>query len=742
MTTSSKTNPPPPPPKFGTVPRPKPVAAEQQVRDVGGYKLPMASKYVPKWKAILSDLGLPTDVVVLDFETYFADDYSLRLTEWSTIEFIMADQFEVLGCSCLDMHAPFLDYEQSTRWWSDRPGEGLGVADMFALLQRKYGPNLERCVVVMQNARFDAAIMAYRYGIHPPHIIDTLGLARHWDSRTKNDLDSIAKREGLPAKGDTLKFKGWTHRRRFLKPKKGRGKKAAGVPAQCPRMTLEEDVQLGNYANNDTAREWEAFTLYLPRLSRPEIEIPLIQHTLDMFLKPELRTDPQKAEELVAGMEARMNEEVEAAGMTPTQLRGRHFDDTVWEWIKEYGPWMEMPCAAFQKEAKCKQGWKLATAGDDWQRDELLVHPDPRVSTAMRAKMAVHSWPNHIKRVRRIIRQCAAAGGKLPVPLKYGGAHTLRWSGDEKINLQNLGERNPEPLIRAVRQLLVAQPGHKLVIADLSAIEGRGTGWIADQQDLLAQFREQDADPEATQDVYTHFASRVLGRAVRKPNKGGIPQVEDRMKWCRNAVGKVGVLGCGYGMGAEKAEGYAGGAIDLATAKKIVQTYRETNDKIVQFWKDIERAFIYTYKYRRPCELPRGLRLDAPDNCDVIVTLPNGHEMKYHKVRLGPGKFGGEAASVWNGAENKWTHVWGGHFTENIVQGFCRDILAEALLRCEAAGIRIVLHVHDELVAHVPTAKAEKALATMITELTRPLPWAPDLPLAAEGLITDRYGGH
>ena len=701
------------------------------------YECPMRDKYVPEWQAILRENGWPTDVLVIDFENYFDDDYSMRKDDCSTIQYIMDERFENLGVSTLLMNQPFKQYRDETQWWN---GEA-GVAQALALYGDEYG--WDNLTVVAQNARYDLSILAYRFGITPAYTIDILGLARHWNARARNDLDTLTQRHNLPAKGDTSKFKGLTNRPRWFSPKKKRGDKTPPLPMQRPKMTPMERAKLAEYANNDVMREWELFTLLLPKLSRPKTELRLIHETIRLFTNPVLHVDAAKGAELIAGMQSKIDEAVGASGLTPKQIRGRHFDDTVYGWLKEHGP---TPCGsadAYTKEAKCRQGWKLATSATDWQREELLKHPDERVRNAMQAKLALHSWPNHIKRVGRIVGQAHATPTKaLPVPLKYNGAHTGRWAGDEKINLQNLGERNPEPLIRGVRELLGAPPGYKLVIADLSAIEGRGTGWIAGQEDLMQQFRDQDADPEATVDVYTKFASQVLGSHVRKPNKdGGIPAVEKQMKWARNAIGKVGVLGCGYGMGPAKAEAFAGGAIDFEMAEKIVKTYRQANAKITQFWKDIEKSFIYTFKQKRECSLPRGLHFRPGTDADVILTLPTGREQTYHDVRVKPGTYGPQI-SMFNPREKNWGHLWGGHLTENVVQAFCRDILADAWLRCIDRGVCVVLHVHDELVAVAKANEAEHILDVMIEELTRPLEWGPDFPLAAEGVITERYGGH
>lgn len=691
-----------------------------QTSTTSGYPMPLRDQYDPEWRATLRDCGYPTNVVVLDFETYFDTGYSLD--KMSTIEYVMDDRFEVLGCSCLQMLAPFQDYEASTFWWN---GE-QGVEKMLAHLKLQYGENLERCTVVMQNAAFDGAVLSFRYDIHPPYTIDTLGLARHWDARNKNDLGSLTKRNGLIDKGDTKKFKEWTNRKRFKTPA-GKGSK---MPTRMPVMASEQQQELGHYANNDTNREWEVFTIYLPRLSDPKVELRAMQHTLDLFWQPFFQVDEEKAADLKEQMLAQLEADIEPTGLTLTQVRGAAWDDHMFQALEVAGADPDY----FTKSAKCKRGWKIASAKGDPQREELESHNDPEVRKLMAAKIAAGSWPNHIRRIDRIVAQARAAGGYLPVPLKYCGAHTGRWSGGEKINLQNLGSRSHD-LIKAIRELLIAPSGWELFIADASQIEARVLAWFARQEDLMGKFANGE-------EIYCGFAQRVLGRPVRKPRKeGGIPSIEAWMLWARNSVGKVGILGCGYGMGAKKAVGYAGGTIDLAMSEKLVEQYRSENDKIVQWWKDLEKAFIYTARYKQPCRLPRNLRFDSTDECDVMITLPSGRELKYHHIRLEEGRYGTEI-SVFNANTNSWGHVWGGHLAENVVQAASRDILWGAVAEVEAAGYHVPHHVHDELIGACKVGEGKKGLAIAEAALRRRPDWAPDLPLDAEGVVTTRYGGH
>jgi DNA polymerase III epsilon subunit-like protein len=736
------TKPAPPPPRFRggmKVLPPRLDVGNDRFRQLEHYKLPMRDEYLPAWKAVLQECGYPTDVVVLDFETYFDDTYKMagKGEGLSTVEYIADSRFEVLGLGMLMVYRDenFPDYEEQTHFFA-----GEEAAQYLAWPKDKYGPNLERCTVVAQNAKFDVMILAMRYGIRPPFVIDILALARAWNSRTKNDLGSLSKRFKLPEKGDTAEFKGLTFRKRFAKPK-GR-KKGPKMPVQVPVITEYQVAALAAYGRNDVMREWELFTLLLPKLSRPKVELRVMQHTLDMYWRPTLQVDHAKGEELKAAMAAEIDAavaKVEYPGLdadsqrtwvkaTREEISGdTRFEQLLMMALNDAG---DNP-ARFYKQGKREM--ILAIAKDDPERAKLETHSSERVRNLMAARAATASWPLHIARVDRIMAQAKAGGGNLPVPLNYHGAHTGRDSGGEKINLQNLGSRGHE-LVNAVRELIIAPAGQSLVIVDEKAVEAVGLAWIAGEWGLVEKFNHNE-------EIYCGFAAKVLGKPVRKPKKTGIPEVEEWHKWARNSIGKIGVLGCGYGMGTNRIFEYANGAIDFKTADKIKEVYRAEHPAIVQFWKDIERAFIYTARYGRPCEMPRGLRFHQLPDCDVVLTLPNGRELHYHKVKLASDAYG-EKIEVWNDLEHHWGHVWGGHLTENVVQAFCRDFLMEACLRLEAMGHHTALRVHDELVMVVPDDQAEAVLKVAVAELSRRPEWASDCPLGAEGVIAKRYGGH
>lgn len=674
---------------------------------------------MPDWCKVLRTAGYPSDVVVLDFETYFDTEFSLP--RMSTVEHVMDERFEVLGLAVHEQNQPFLMCQP--KFWT-----GADVPMILDHLRARYGQQLEGCTVVAHNAYYEACILAMHYGIRPPHIVDTMGLHRHIDARASHRLEDIVKAEGLPAKGDTLRFKGWTFRTRRAAAS-GRGK-ARRIPRLQPRITPARLSELAEYAEHDVRLEWALFQQFLPRLSNAAFELRVMQHTIDIWTTPRLATDDVFGEELAAAMDAKVDGYLSAAGRTADEISGTNsFEALLTAAMAEVGE--EPP----YKPAKNKARRTLAIAQEDTEREVLLSHHHPPVRRLMEARAAIKSWPNHAGRVRSIMAQCRAAGGRLCVPLKYHGAHTGRWSGGEGINLHNLSSRSPEPLLQQVRKVLIAPPGHLLPITDAAQIEARVLAWEAGQEDLVERFRSGE-------EIYATFASQVLGKPVRKPRDTDPGPVYRAHSWGRNAVGKTGVLGCGYGMGPAKVVGYTKGAVDLQTAESIVKTYRRTNPKIVQYWSDLEDAFAVSVKYGRHEHVGHCRIFPEPGCTNVtVIELPSGRWLRYHRPRV-KGVGYSRKISVWNSKFKTYEHVYGGLLTENVIQAISRDLLAEAMLKTEAHphGCPVVLTVHDELVGVAPSEIADAALAVMIDALSTPPAWAEGCPLGAEGKVAERYG--
>lgn len=303
-----------------------------------------------------------------------------------------------------------------------------------------------------------------------------------------------------------------------------------------------------------------------------------------------------------------------------------------------------------------------------------------------------------------------------------------------------------------VRTALIPSEGHRFVVSDFSAIEARVVAWVAGEQWVLDAFR-------AGKDIYCETASMMYHVPVKKHGENG----ELRQK------GKIAVLACGYqgGVGAMK-QMDKGGSIPEEELQSVVDQWRKANPMIVKLWKDVEKAAITAIEEHR--SVRRGIRVPA-DNLEareamaggpvrpysvregvalvftykdgnLYITLPSGRSLCYFGARLKDGKYGPQI--IYKGVNQttkKWedTETYGGKLVENIVQGIARDCLAEAMLRVDALGYDIVMHVHDEMIVDVPEADADRALEDINQQMSAPIDWAPGLPLKGDGYVCDFY---
>ena len=307
-----------------------------------------------------------------------------------------------------------------------------------------------------------------------------------------------------------------------------------------------------------------------------------------------------------------------------------------------------------------------------------------------------------------------------------------------------------DALSSLIRPCFLAKDKHKLGIADYAAIESRGIAWIAGEDKLLDAFA-------AGRDVYCEFASILYGREII-PNTGKQPP--------ERQVGKITILGCGYGMGVEKfALTAALLGVDLkkagTSAEKCVETYRAAYQKIAGHYsgsfngRTARRGGIWeqlnTAAMRAVVE---GGRHTA-GKCHFVyaggilrVTLPSGRELRYNNCRV-EDRIPSYAISLDLDVKARPTIVYvgergevslyGGKIAENLTQAICRDILYTALIRGEMFGIPFVADVHDETIGEYPEQLAAEYLQKQCILMSHPPEWADGFPIAVEGYTSRRY---
>jgi DNA polymerase len=658
-------------------------------------------------KEILQSVDWPGEALVLDFETYYDQDYALK--KLSIVEYVTDPRFEFTG----------LGVQVATGCPVFIPGPQVPWA--IKRLQKKFGKDLQPVTVVAKNTKFDVLVLAEKFGIYPPHVIDIEDLSRYYDSRMKQGLRALAKHFKLPPKGDTSQFKG----------------------QHCADIDW---AAMKKYCLQDVEDEALLFDILLPMIDNPEIELPLMQHTLNLYLKPTFRLDFNMAGDIVNGMQHELHGDLKKVSWVLEEY-GTKQKNTIEKILRARSilPVILADLLAVHDEkVPMKQGKKKmipALAKEDIAFQLLLVHADERVRDLCAAKAACSSWPLHQKKVQGIIVQARASDSLVRVPMKFYGAHTGRWSGTQGVNLLNLGGKGRgqaiHPLIGKVRNALLAPEGKLLTIADSAQVEARELAWISGQNDLTEGFADG-------QDIYSTFATRLFGEEVRKPKDGDTPEGAKTLT-IRRGFGKDAILGCGFGMGtntfilrckqnATLRPLFDSGEYDWDFIDKLIKTYRSTYPQIPKFWKTVEKCFRWVTKYPREvaCYHVPGREHEKPvlrfwkEGSTTVIQLPSARRLFYRH------------ATVSKDNQIKYTHghLWGGSITENIIQSICRDLLGGWLLECERNGIPIIHHTYDELVGCVPMDRADGRLEQMI-EIMRVGPgWATGLPLDAEGCVT------
>lgn len=302
----------------------------------------------------------------------------------------------------------------------------------------------------------------------------------------------------------------------------------------------------------------------------------------------------------------------------------------------------------------------------------------------------------------------------------------------DKIDL--LAGPVPDILSQLIRTALVPAPGKRFIDADFSAIEARVIAWLAGEEWVLDVFRTHGK-------IYEACASQMFGVPIEKIKKGN-PEYELRQK------GKVATLALGY-------QGSTGalinmGALEMGIPEEelpdIVQRWRASNKRIQDLWYSMENAAVDTVKTGRTNAV-RGLLLRIEGNREryfLTIQLPSGRKLFYAQPKLGQNRFGRESLQYlgMNQTTKKWEAIetYGGKLVENCVQAVARDCLAENIGKLEASGCPVVFHVHDEVIIEKEiSGPAEKELERVCGIMSQPIPWAPGLPLNADGWVGDYY---
>lgn len=286
-----------------------------------------------------------------------------------------------------------------------------------------------------------------------------------------------------------------------------------------------------------------------------------------------------------------------------------------------------------------------------------------------------------------------------------------------------------EALSSAIRSCVRSDdPDRPLIVYDFAGIEARVLAWLAGQEDAVQLFRDGA-------DIYVEMASSIFSKSPDEVTK------HERM------IGKIAILGLGYGMGAAKfADTVENWGLERPTdefAKEVVDAYRGRFRKIKNLWYKTDEAARTAIECRGQLFQVGRTAWKADANW-LRCRLPNGRKFYYPRPSVERVEKWGQMTDeirYWTvdsvTRQFKKTSTYGGKLVENLVQAVARDLLVDAMLRLEAAGFRILCTIHDEIVCQKSDKQLE--LADVERLMTVVPDWAEGCPIAVEGFEAERY---
>lgn len=592
--------------------------------------------------------------IYLDFETFYDVDYTL--TKMSTAQYVNDEQFKVWGVG-------IKVEDGETEWYSED--------ETPAILQQIDWGNT---ALVCHNTLFDAYILTQHFGYKPSYYYDTAAMSRglypNMSAKLKDCVSREFPKDKSMRKGEELIT-------------------AKGIRDLDPKL----DETIGQYCIQDVDLTHALFNKYLQRF--PNKELDLIDLTVRMFVEPRLLMDRGLLKDYKDEVIKRAKEAIRVSGTTREVLASQ----------QKFRAHLESLGVTIPTKKSPTTGEQIPAFGKNDPAYIQMCNMYPEHRALWEAREVVKSRIEET-RAQRFIDSCNP-DGTFGVPLSYFAAHTGRFGGLDKLNMQNL------PRGSKLRTAIKAPEGQTLFIADLSNIEARMLAWLSKSEDLLRAFAEG-------RDVYSEFASQVYGRTITK---------DDELE---RYVGKTAVLGLGYGMGHERFKDTlrAGSpSVDIGdqTAKNIVNQYRAMYPRIPILWSKMKDALFLMLHNNSVNYGPVVIKRRE-------IELPSKLSLKYPNLAYDSGEF------TYIKHFPKRTRTHGPMITENVVQALARIVMTDQMLDIQTLPeVDIVLQVHDEIIGIGSNLDADVTMEKIIKIMTTPPDWCKDLPLDAEGHISTVY---
>lgn len=662
------------------------------------------------------------DVLILDFETYYDTEYSLK--RMTPAEYILDPRFETIMCA------------------AQVNGGAHGIVDGpdFPKFLSQFDPNTTTTITF--NALFDNAILAWQYGFVPHTMLDAMAMARTLEGHriVRFSLKAIAEHLGLQAKGTAVH--------------NALGLRRADILAGHSGLTWKE---YGDYCIGDNVLCEQIFLHYFPQM--PWAERRLMDMVLRCCIEPRFAVDTQLLDKHIIDVVAAKDALIVAAGNVDKA--------TIMSTAKFKAALEALGVDIQYKPSPSNPDKELpAFSKTDEFMEELQNDPDQRVAALAAARIGLKStleetrsgtlmrignlpWSTMPNGQPRLY-----SGGTMPIPLRYGGAHTHRLSGDWRMNMQNMPTVRGSKGKSKLRLSLKAPPDHKVLTIDLGQIEARMVAWLCGETRLLEEFAKYDAG-DKTFDPYNRLGSAIFGRPVNRKLVGTLDEI-------MGFIGKTGILGLGYGAGKDKFDSMVvrsarGQEMDISAiytrpiGDKAVDTYRTKYFMIPRGWNVLNQIIAGAWLGKTPPVKfgPCIIGFDAVSG-EAYVTSPCGLELRYaepssRQVQDDKGKWREEFSYRYGKMRHR---LYGAKLLENISQHLARVIVMNAALRIRDRGkqtacpwaYRFVHQAHDELVYILPDSEIGFAKAMIHTEMTRPPSWGRDIPLVADVGMGNSYG--
>ena len=436
--------------------------------------------------------------IVVDFETYYDKDYSL--SKITTEEYIRCDKFECIGVSIKVGSQPSRFYREE---------QGLEIIHNLTKM-------LPRSPLISHNNTFDMGILGLRYNIHPNFMIDTGIMAKLCG------LDRVAGGTSL------AKLSAFGVKHGFVRQQKGNTvHNMLGVHRDD--MTQQQWDEYADYCCGDSDNAYDLYMYMIDKV--PVSELIMSDITTKMWTKPVIELDVP----LLKDYAVRLDEERE---QMLSRISGDLGFDSTDELLKHLRSSKKFAALLESLQVEVPMKWSEkqekmipAVSKTDTEFLELLEHENELVRTLVETKLGTMS---SMEQTRTATFLDIASRGLMPLPLRYSGTHTHRFSGMDSLNVQNLAKRTKDPVLR---RSMRAMNNHIVLASDSSNIEVRVGAYIANQQDVIEVFRKGG-------DVYIDMAAKIYNESyddIYEQSKGANATKEGKMK--RN-VAKAVVLGC------------------------------------------------------------------------------------------------------------------------------------------------------------------------------------------------------